>query len=96
MTYISGKITGNPDYKKNFAAAEKQLIASGCRESEIFNPARVTLPLSATWKDYMRHDLKILLECNEVYMLRDWQDSEGARLEHFIAKKLGYQVTYQE
>lgn len=36
--YISGKITGDADYKKKFANAEEMARAVGF---EVFNPARV-------------------------------------------------------
>ena len=38
-----------------------------------------------TWFDYMKVDIKALLECDYVYMLPGWKKSNGARIEKFIA-----------
>lgn len=38
---------------------------------------------------------KELEKCDAVYMLKDWQDSEGATKEHELAKKLNKEIIYQ-
>ena len=34
----------------------------------------------------MKGDLQVLLDCEAIFMLRGWKDSEGARLEHQVAQ----------
>lgn len=40
----------------------------------------------------MRVCITHLMECDAIYMLKDWKQSRGARLEHFIALKLGMRI----
>ena len=89
--YISGKITDNPNYKADFEAAELALKIAGFQP---VNPAEEHLPDGATWADYMRHDLKLLCDCDAIYMLNGWRESAGARIEHKLARDLGMEIIY--
>lgn len=92
--YISGKITNNQNYKEQFKNAvyfiieQKEKLFPNENEITYFNPAEVKLPDTATWEDYMRYDLKVLLECQAIFMLDGWKESEGAKTEHYLAEKL--------
>jgi hypothetical protein len=44
----------------------------------------------------MRNDIKHLINCDDIYMLRGWWRSKGARLERHIAKVLGLGIVYQK
>ena len=96
--YISGAISNNPDYKDDFAKAEKFLK----REyplSEIFNPVTWTqqqfrAPEEMAWADLM---LALLNELNDgsfthMYMMPNFSDSVGACIEYEFAKKIGLTV----
>ena len=37
-------------------------------------------------------DMKMLLECDFIYMLRGWEMSKGAKLEHDVATSCGLKV----
>ena len=89
--YISGKMNGDPDFKEKFEFAEKKCIMMD-NWHEIINPARlVRLP---TWKESLKRDLKILNYCNAIFMIKGWEDSRGAILEHWYAKRLGLLIIY--
>lgn len=90
--YISGRITGDANYKEKFNRAEKLLFSIG---NDPVNPAKVELGKKATWADYMKHDLHALLCSDAIYMLKGWRRSKGARLERYIAKKLGLKIIYE-
>jgi len=93
MTYISGPMTGYTNFNKEaFLAAELELNKKG-----VFcvNPARAELPSGSSWLDYMREDIKGLMDCDTIYMLDGWQNSKGASLEYSIAVILGYKIDYQ-
>lgn len=91
--YISGPITRNPNYLQDFQKAEDQLKLSGF---EVINPVTVCpFDENKTWRDYMREDIKALVDCEAIYMLRGWWCSKGARLELSIAKKLKMAVYYE-
>jgi len=85
--YISGKITGDKNYKKKFAAAARVLEENGYR---VFNPAKdVELPGGAPREEYMKKAIINMLLCDGVAMLPDWGESKGAALESYIASRLG-------
>jgi len=90
--YISGAITGDSNYKAKFEKAKKELETRGYRA---VNPAEFELPDGASWEDYMKQDLSLLLKCDGIYMLKDWKQSRGAKLEHDLAQTLKMQVQYE-
>ena len=86
--YISGKITGLEEkvYKNNFNSAELYLTGLGY---DVVNPvSEVSIP-NGTWKDYMRRDLKLLLDCDYIYLLDNWTESTGAKIEYSLARDIG-------
>lgn len=90
--YISGKITDDANYKVNFEVAELALETAGFQP---VNPAEEHLPEGATWADYMRHDIKLLCDCDAIYMLKGWRESAGAKIEHKLARDLGIEIIYK-
>lgn len=98
MIYISGAITGNENYIDDFLEAEKFLLKNGF---SVFNPATYILNhkdfpiLKNNWDLCMKEDLKFLLECDSIYLLKGWQNSRGCLLEKHIAMQLNYKMYYQ-
>ncbi len=92
--YISGPISGLPleTVYNNFTNAEVQLLEQGY---EVVNPFNNGLPTTATWEEHMRADLKLLLDCDAIYMLEGWEKSRGARIEYALAVDLKMVVQYQ-
>lgn len=86
--YISGKITGLSikEATSNFDKAETLLVGLG---HQVVNPMKL-VPYSPnlSWLDYMRADIKALVDCDGIFLLPDWSRSNGAILEHQIAKGL--------
>ena len=99
--YISGKITGNPNYYKDFDNAEKYLNKLISKNkipyTSVINPAKVnsTLPADFAWEDYMEVCYKLLELCDSIYMLHGWEESKGANRELVWAKNLGLEVKYE-
>jgi len=87
--YISGKITGlDIDYAKQlFKNAKTKIEESGC---VAVNPFDI-MPYSPelTWEDHMIADIRELFKCKAIYMLKNWKESKGARIEYTIAKEMG-------
>lgn len=82
--YLSGAITGNPDYRKEFTFAEKELIKRGFA---VVNPA--LRDGCDTWEGYMRADIADLVtKCDAVAIVNDITNSRGALLEITIAREL--------
>lgn len=91
--YISGQITGNPNYIQDFECAERQLKAWGFK---VVNPLKVSrFDADKTWADYMRDDIKALCGCDTIYMLKNWTCSRGARLERKVAEALGLNILHE-
>ena len=90
--YISGKITNNANYKADFEAAGLALKIAGFQP---VNPAEEQLPDGAKWAEYMRHDIKLLCDCDAIYMLNGWRESAGAKIEHKLARDLGIEIIYE-
>lgn len=85
--YISGPITGI-DFGNRFAFSCARCALELCGY-EAVDPSDVQLDDEATWSDYMRADLKLLLDCDYICMLEGWEDSKGARIERELAENLG-------
>ena len=84
MIYISGKITGDPNFREKFQKAE-DFIQERYPNQEVINPAKITLPECCGWEDYMDVCLMLLDKADTLYLLEDWQESRGSRMEHGYA-----------
>lgn len=84
--YISGPITGI-DFGNRFAFSCARASLELCGY-EVVDPSEVQLDDDASWADYMKADLKLLLDCDFIYMLEGWEKSRGARIELALAKNL--------
>jgi hypothetical protein len=91
--YISGPITGHENGNRaEFFATGALLRSAGYSP---INPHEVlcAAPCPA-WTDYLKADIKAMLDCDAVAMLPGWFWSRGARLERRIARKLDIPVWY--
>ena len=86
--YISGQITGlsEKEYKNNFNSAELYLTGLGY---DVVNPVAYDPIPNGTWSDYMRRDIKLLMDCDYIYMLDNWTESTGAKAEFRLAVEIG-------
>ncbi len=90
--YIAGKITGldQTEVVAKFARAQDELQSSNY---EVVNPKK--LYQGSDWDEAMNICLKALKECQAIYMLSDWKNSKGAKIEHDLAKESGMIILYQ-
>jgi hypothetical protein len=101
--YISGAITGIPNGNKKAFSRASSAIARlkrnpSLRDMKIINPlhvgGRVEKAFAAknaepAWSDYMRACIKKLCDADCLYFLKGWDASPGARVERYIALRLG-------
>lgn len=89
--YISGPISGRDiaEQKEAFKAVERELAEMGLHP---VNPFENGLPDEASWEEQMRKDLTDLMQCDYIYMMRGWEMSRGATLEHLAATMVGIKV----
>ena len=95
--YISGKITGLDmlEAARKFQDAECYLIMN-YDNIEVVNPMReVPYEKEKTWEQYMLEDISLLFGCDSIFMLDNWEDSKGARIECSIAKEMSKNILFQ-
>lgn len=96
--YIAGKISGlvYEDAYCAFVEAEQVLKRLG---HEAVNPMRENgLAEDGTehpWAQYMKRVIPHLLRCDGIYLLQNWRDSRGAKIESQLARDLEMKVFYQ-
>lgn len=91
--YIAGKISDLPPHEvaTKFNAAKAKLTAMGYTPvSPLENGCK-----SEHWHEQMMACLPMLLECDGIYMLEDWTESNGARIEYTFATQAGKLVLHQ-
>ena len=92
--YISGKITGLPfpEVVAKFQSAEELLD-----ELDLVpvNPLKNGLTKNHAWVEHMVRDIEMLLACDAIYMLDNWVDSKGARIEKNIADEVGMDIWFE-
>ena len=62
----------------------------------VLNPDDLPNSTKISPAQYMDIDLAMIRACDEIYMLKGWEKSKGARLEHAYAVFLGLKITYQK
>lgn len=98
--YISGPITGIKFYRRNFRRAEKYLAKKGF---SVINPVTVgdtldipkSMPEALAYKKYMKADLRAMLDCDGIYLLKGWENSKGAKIERYVADECGLKIFKQ-
>jgi len=87
--YIAGKITGlDPDVvERNFEETAAWLTRRGHLALNPFELVDQTAGRS--YEEYLADALAIMINAADaVYMLDNWADSKGARLEFYLARRL--------
>ena len=97
--YISGKVTGDKNYKYKFKRAEEDLYL----KYALFEPKVESMPSKdhlklndKRWYECMIECLACLNSCDTIYMLKDWKDSTGACIELGYALAQNMTVIFQE
>lgn len=101
--YLSGKITGLT-YEEAFAlfeAAEKEALKIA---NEVVNPMKLDFglfqpkdPNNITWGEYMVNDLNAIMNegVDSIYMMKNWQGSDGAKIEFFTAQIKNFPIHFE-
>lgn len=89
--YLCGAITGlNPVRCRALFQIAQNKIATNWRV--VMNPFDNGLEDEASWEDHMRADIKMLMECDAMYVVNDISNSKGAKIELNLARALGIKV----
>jgi hypothetical protein len=92
--YISGRITGlDPD----FAIEQFRLAQIKCEQKgfEVINPINLDHSHDKKWVNFMRVDLRSMLHCTDIFMMKDWHLSKGANIEYNLAKDLEFKIHFE-
>ena len=92
--YIAGFIGNLPveEYTKNFEEAKNEVVKLGYVP---VSPLDLPHNHGKTWGEYMREDLKAMLDCHSLYALRNWRLSPGAKIEINTAVSVGLHIIHQ-
>ena len=84
--YLAGPMSGKAGF--NYPRFQEVAEALRSRHYDIVSPHEMhDGDTSQSWEWYLRKDLTIMLECDGLILLEDWEESRGARLELFVADK---------
>jgi hypothetical protein len=98
--YISGRISGLPlQYAQdrfNFGIKDA-IIDTKATKEQCVNPFNIKPFLGVKkWLFYMIADLYQLRKCDAIYMLNNWKDSRGAKIELVFAILCNKEIYFQE
>lgn len=88
--YLSGPISGAPDFRERFAAAEEYVRHLGC--FSVVNPASFSCMALWSWADSIIFDLGLLRDVDALVSLPGACASRGARIEMEFARGHGIPV----
>lgn len=102
--YIAGPMAGIPQHNfPAFAAAAVKLIEAGHQPvspadgvdpdiAEIAEMMGMQYRETKMYKNFLRLDLKLVLDCDAIQLLEGWEKSRGAQLEVHVARAVGIEV----
>lgn len=93
--YISGPIAhlDLTERKRAFTLAESRI--NFYTDYIAVNPFKNGVPEEEHWSIHMKADIKLLLECDAIFMLKGWEMSKGCKLELDIATTIGLPVYFE-
>ena len=94
--YISGPISkrSQEQTQTHFKEAREALTEQGY---DVVDPTQLGFENAgvAEWDKFMREGIKLLMDCDAIYMLKGWEDSRGATIESDLAWELGMPLHYE-
>ena len=93
--YIAGKISELPrqEVDAKFEEAKRKLLEKGY---SVFIPTVLPDYADVPHSDYLRICYAMIDVCDAVYMLKDWQESRGARMELQYAADWRKEIIYED
>ena len=98
VIFISGKITGEPISKciHKFMYARNYIYQTFGANTDIKNPLKLEgIHFGISHEEAMKICLETLKDCTHIYILKDWEQSKGAIMEHDFAKENGIKIIYE-
>lgn len=93
--YLSFPI-GKRDIEERRAFSERRVMyLREMQGYEVVNPLDNGLSVDDNWRNHMRADYKLMLDCDAVFFCKGWQSSMGCQNEHNVAISSGLEVIYE-
>lgn len=94
--FISGKVSGLSPCQAyhNFKNAELKL-RNEIEEYNVINPISICKSSYPWWLCMVICLYNLVFKADYIYMLRNWKDSRGARIEHAVAIKTRKVIIYE-
>lgn len=92
--YVAGPMRGYEEL--NFPAFNTKADELRAAGNTVVNPVEINPDPNADFLDCMKADIRELIECDTIYMLKGWRSSKGASLEFQIAWALEFDVMYED
>lgn len=93
--YLSFPISHFDIEERREFAEKREKILTEVYGYEVVNPLKNGLDASAHWREHMKRDVQLLLECDKIFMCKDWQYSKGCLFEHEVAVTCGISALYE-
>ena len=79
--YIAGPMSGYEEF--NFPAFNRveELLRKSYGYKHVINPAKLHPTTDLPWVEFLKQDLRELITCDAVFLLKGWEKSRGATLE---------------
>lgn len=90
--YITGPMSGYEEF--NFPAFNRveKLLRGTYGYKHVVNPAKLHPTTDLPRAEFLKQDLRELIACDAVFLLKGWEKSRGATLEAFVAYVLGLRL----
>ena len=99
VIYVSGKYRGKSENEvfENIMRARSAAVKLWDEGWSVICPHTNTMFMGSKLGDkaFMEGDLEILARCDAIYMLKGWEESEGARQELALAESLELEIQYE-
>jgi hypothetical protein len=86
VIYVAGKVTNLP-YNEVYAKFKVKQMELEAKGYYVLNPCDL-IAADCEWEEAMRISVMALSSAHYIYLLPDWWQSEGAKLERALALKL--------
>jgi len=88
--YLSGKVTGE-EYAQTCLKFKKYEVKLQALGHEVVNPLS-HIKSTAEWSDAMKQAIVLMMACDTIFLIEDWINSTGAKIEFELAYKLKYHI----
>jgi hypothetical protein len=97
VIYVAGPYQGKTysEQRINIAHAMKVAELLWLRGWVVICPHANTAWMDGERQMFLDGDLEILSRCDAIFMLKGWRESEGAKAELDLAKRLGLEISYE-